>query len=632
MLRTLRLRPVAAALAIRLRRSLGVIAGIGLTVSSTLGMGVQDAPAPPASPAAIPAARQASNVAIITIHDAITEVTAKSVMRRMKLAERAGADAIVYELNTPGGELGAVLAISDAIKSSPIPNTVAWVHSEAYSGGAVIALAAREMIVSDPASMGDAIPINISPLMGMRSMPAAERQKFLSPLISDLVDSARRRGYDEKLVQGIAALDVELWLIQNPQTGERLFIGRNEYRMLFGDPPPGEMPRIPSVPLTDSDEWTPGEDQAGAGVPDETDTPRQEAQQSIFNPEDGAPSVDDEDGDRRFIPAAPALEGIVPPLSLTVPSTRPVLTPADRGRWLPVEKVSDGAGVLVFKTSDMLRYGLAVQTVQNDEELKAFFGAQNLIRLDSTWSEGLVAFLTSIWVRGILVVVFIISLFLEMTSPGLTLPGAVAFVALALLLAPPMLIDLASWWEIAAIIAGIILIVLEIFVIPGFGIFGVIGVLALFGGLVGTFVPDGGLFPDSDAQREDLLYGVATTVLAVATSGFFMYLLSRHFGTLPLLNRLVLQTPVDDVPGDELLAAAAPALPGQLAVGQIGVAVTPLRPAGRVEFEDRFVDVVAEIGYIPAGATVRVTSTSEFRTTVEPVSLPPEPPAQEGAA
>src|SRR3954471_18349723 len=70
--------------------------------------------------AAIPVARQASNIAVITIRDKIDSTTLASVKRRIELADRAGADAIVFELDTPGGELGAVLGICDAIKSSPV--------------------------------------------------------------------------------------------------------------------------------------------------------------------------------------------------------------------------------------------------------------------------------------------------------------------------------------------------------------------------------------------------------------------------------------------------------------------------------------------------------------------------------
>jgi len=295
-----------------------------------------------------------------------------------------------------------------------------------------------------------------------------------------------------------------------------------------------------------------------------------------------------------------------------------VLTEADRGKWVVVEYVSTGAAALLFKTDQMLRYGLASAIVQNDEDLKQFFGARNIMRLDQSWSEGMVAWLTWMPMRGLLVFIFLLALFVEMTHPGVMLPGAIAFAALVGLVAPPLLINLAAWWTLAAIAVGIILIALEVFVIPGFGVAGVAGLLLLFAGLLGTLVPTGSFFPDSPQHKNDLLYGVVTLFLSITTAGVGMYFVARNFRSLPLFNRLVLKDPVfESDHGDELLAAMGSAA-APVRKGMTGVALTPLRPAGRVELEGRIIDVVSDIGYIPAGAPVRIVSVSDFRIAVEP--------------
>jgi hypothetical protein len=207
-------------------------------------------------------------------------------------------------------------------------------------------------------------------------------------------------------------------------------------------------------------------------------------------------------------PASPAVANVAVDASATqsLAPQRPEFSLADQGKYRLVEYVADGNGPLILKTADMERYGLARQVVRNDAELLAFFGAKNLRRLDPTWSEGLVAFLTNPIVRGVLIVIFLIALFLEMSHPGVTLPGLVAGVSLVALLAPPLIIGMANWWEVAAIASGILLIALEIFVIPGFGITGILGVLLLFAGLIGTFVPSGSdsLFPDSPQGRSEV--------------------------------------------------------------------------------------------------------------------------------
>ncbi len=593
--------------------------------------------APSSGPVAVPAARQASNVAIITIEGEINETTAKSVVRRIQLAQRAGAGAIVFELNTPGGEVPAVLKITNAIKNCPIKNTVSWINTQAYSGGAIIAAATREMIVASRVQMGDAIPIQIDPIRGINPrIGAAERQKILSPLIADLTESARLNGYDEKLMQGLVSLGVELWLIENPSTGERLFIGREEHEMLFGPPPPGEMPRVAGASL--------GNAPAKPGAPSVDakpgDAPPPQAEPGKPTSKKRTPGLEQPiDDSNRVVPASPGLKEAADEASrdnsLSLPKrTRPTLTPSDRGRWVKVEKASDGLGALVFSAEDLLHYRMAQQTVTSDEEIRQYFGAKNLIRLDQSWSEALVGYLTHWLVRMVILAIFLMAIFVSMTHPGLVLPEAVAVCALAAMIAPPLLINMANWWEVAAILVGLLLIVAELVIFPGFGVPGVLGLILFFGGIVGTFVPGGGVFPDTPEQREDLAYGMAAVFVAVGSSGFGIYMLSKHFGSLPLLNRLVLKEGVFDQqePGPEDLLSAMRHDAASMRVGERGVAISPLRPTGKVEIAGELHEAVAGLGYIEAGQRVRVTKVSAFQLTVERDTGAALPPSPEGTA
>ncbi|HHN79049.1 MAG TPA: hypothetical protein ENK11_10325, partial [Phycisphaerales bacterium] len=184
-------------------------------------------PAQDAASASVPAARQADDVVIITVHGEIDRWMELSIKRRIEQAESSGADAIVFEIDSPGGEIGAVLEICNAIKGSTIANTVAWVHHNAYSGGAIVALACREIVTADPASMGDAFPITMSPL-GVRGLSPDERTKFLPPLLTEVADSARRNGYDEFLVQAMVTDGIELWSVRDRDTGRLWFINEKE--------------------------------------------------------------------------------------------------------------------------------------------------------------------------------------------------------------------------------------------------------------------------------------------------------------------------------------------------------------------------------------------------------------------
>lgn len=593
--------------------------------------------------AAVAAGRKAKNLAIVTIHGPIQGVMASSVKRRIDTAVRAGADAIVFDIDTPGGEVGAVLEICNAIKSCPVQNTVAWINPQAYSGGAIIALACREIVVNQPASFGDAMPVAMQ-AGGLRQAPPEILLKLLPPLINEVVDSARlynKRfgGYyrDEYLVQAIVANDVSLWWIRHKQTGVTMAIDRVEFAMLFPGGSTGGPTRLASV-RTDASITA----RAAAPAPVPADP--------AAAPAPGAGAVAPAlPPDVVTVPSgSPKLAGIASQVAgnATIASVRPRLTPADAGQWELIDKITDGAGAATFSAADMLHYGLAANEVRTvngvaelvpivtDAELAAFFQAENIRRFDRTWSEGMVLIMTNPIVRGVLIVIFLVSLFVEMTHPGAILPGLIALLTLVALLAPPMLIGMASWWEVAAIIVGLGLLAVEAFVIPGFGVPGVLGVMFLLAGLVGTFLPQGqGVFPNSPREQDDLLWGVTTILLSMVTAGFGMYAVAKHFKSIPVIGRLVLRDPANNDENESLLAAMGPdptAL--DVRVGETGVTLTPMRPAGRVEVGGRIIDAVAEVGYIGPGAQVRVVSAGGMRVGVEEVreaGAPKAPPAPE---
>ena len=206
-----------------------------------------------------------------------------------------------------------------------------------------------------------------------------------------------------------------------------------------------------------------------------------------------------------------------------------------------------------------------------------------------------------------------------MTHPGAILPGVASVVALGLLIAPGMLIGMATWWEVLAIFSGLLLIGLEIFVIPGFGVPGVLGLLLLFAGLIGLFVPAGtGPFPDTPEGRRDVLRGGVALLLSFGTAATFMYFIAKHFGSIPYLGRLILKTPDSD--DSDVLAAMDPDGDALARVGQTGTAITPMRPAGRVQIGDSVIDAVAEYGFIDAGTRIRVVQVDGMRIAVEAVA------------
>jgi membrane-bound serine protease (ClpP class) len=533
------------------------------------------------TPIAAPASRQADTVAVITIEGPITQVTEHSLRRRLAEAERRGAQAVVIELNTPGGDAFATLRMCSEIKNGPVATTVAWINPDAYSAGAYLALACDEIITAPYASMGDAAPVQGLPGLGMQSMGETERQKILAPFLSEVINSARQGGYDEKLVQGFVALGVELWLVEDTRTGARYFIDETEWRVLFDGEPPRVSPRfgMGATGGTRAQPPPPGASAAVKGLSPET---------------------------------ASAVEQ-----NLETQSLRPQFSTADAGHFQLIEYTTDGTTLLVLKPEDLERYGLSSGVVRTDAELKAFFGAKELIQLDQSWSETLVAFLSNPWLKGALVAIFLIAMFTEMIAPGVGVPGAIAAIALLALLAPPLLIGAAGWWTVAAVFAGIALLAVELFIIPGTTVFGIVGVIALLAGLVGSFVN-----PGAGAVSDQVVHGIAITLLACFVAGVGMYFVGRIYGSIPVLNRLVLTNSNER---SEESAGMLGAMTRDTEIdpnasvrkGDVGVARTPLRPAGTAEFGDALIDVVCETGFADVGSAVRVVSVTKYRVAVE---------------
>lgn len=601
-----------------LARCAAVVAGVLLSaMASAVGENASATPGSAASAAThpIPASRAAKNLAIITIHGEIDAVTTHSVKRRIDEAVRAGADGLVFEINSPGGEVVAGLGICKAIKQAPV-NTIAWINPEAYSMAAIIALACDEIVVAPHATMGDAAPIAVTfnPLApggpGVQTLGATERQKIMAPLIAEVVESARINGYDENLVQGFITLGVELWLIREKDTGRQLFVTEWEYRVIFGTPPPRGPPHIPSGVFTET--------QAAEG---QRTPPTQSEDPWAFRPAFG--EIDEQAKQAIDL----RLEG--------TPSGRPVFSPADRERYEYVEYATDGRTLLTLKEADLKRYGFTdpAVTIRDDQEMQQYVGATHVRRLDQSWSEHLVAFMTQgvsgMVVKGLLIVVFLLAMFVEMSMPGVGLPGLIALIALVGLVVPPMLIGAANWWMGAMIVGGIGLLLLEIFVLPGFGVPGVIGLIMLFAGLVGMFAAPGQLFPGTGpGGLGELARAGSIVLLALFVAGVGIYLFTKYTSRFPIMGKLVL---ADGGPASNddsgMLAAMAPPTPrGPVSVGQIGRTTTPLRPSGTAEFGDKLVDVVSEFGFVDAGVAVRVTSVADYRVGVEAIRDGTAPP------
>ena len=510
-----------------------------------------------ASPTPVPAYRQAQTVAIITIEGEVDSITASSFKRR--LFEASDADAIVIELNTPGGGLLATLQICYEIKNNAPPNTVAWIHPHAFSAGTIIALSCREIVAANNSTFGDAAPIS-----AMGPIPITERAKIESPILTEVVDSARRNHYDEHLVEAFVSVGIELWLLRNKETNEMVCVNKAEYETIFGTSPPQTF-----SPIANSVEVEP-----------------------VFSPFfDTITQFNQIENDMQSPPWDPDF-------AQQLPSSRPVLSSEDAPKWELIRQVVPNDRLLTLKPAEATQYGLVRGIVSDDAALALWFGAQEVRRYNVNWSEKLVRILVSWPIRIILIAVFLVCVFVEFVTGASGAFSAGAVVSIALLIGAPWLAGLADVWEIVAVGAGLVLVAFELLVIPGTGFTGFVGVACLFAGIIGTFISDDIRSAEGQAQ---LLTGLGVMLAGGVLAAIASWFLVRFLGGATAMQRLVLE---DTISNHGTVSERDNAI--HLAQGEIGTAVTDLRPSGRISIGTTIFDATTTGQWISKGATVRI--------------------------
>ncbi|MEL6899197.1 MAG: nodulation protein NfeD, partial [Planctomycetota bacterium] len=192
----------------------------------------------------------------------------------------------------------------------------------------------------------------------------------------------------------------------------------------------------------------------------------------------------------------------------------------------------------------------------------------------------------SVWLPILLILVGVMTLSIEMNAPGLGVPGFISVVCFTLFFWMAFLQGTAEWLEITAFIVGLLCIGLEIFVIPGFGIFGIggMGLLVLSIVLAGqTFViPQN---PYQLAQMSRNLWMIVGGAVGLIAG---LVVLRTVLPRTPMMRHLMMDAPDESIEETERVASM------DELVGQTGAATTPLMPGGKARFGDRLVSVVSE--------------------------------------
>jgi membrane-bound serine protease (ClpP class) len=241
--------------------------------------------------------------------------------------------------------------------------------------------------------------------------------------------------------------------------------------------------------------------------------------------------------------------------------------------------------------------------------------------IDRTWLDDFVFLLNQPAVTGLLFFVGIVCIYLELHFMTGFL-GIISAVCFGLFFWSKVLGGTSGWLEVVLFLLGVGCLAMEIFVIPGFGVFGVSGALLIFAALVMASQTFGNLEPGRDLGEATKTVGIISgSTIAVIIIGI---LTSRYLPSIPLLNQMILTPPGmrETAAPDEPrlrpeLTGSAPH--GSELVGKVGTAMTVLRPAGKAEIDGRYVDVVSDGPFLNEGTTIEVVRVSGNRIVVRGV-------------
>ncbi len=226
---------------------------------------------------------------------------------------------------------------------------------------------------------------------------------------------------------------------------------------------------------------------------------------------------------------------------------------------------------------------------------------------------------------GILLVVGLVALYLELAAPGLGLGGITALVCFALFFWSRFLGGTAEWLDLILFAAGIVLLLVEFFVIPGFGIWGGTGILLILSALV--LASQSFLVPRTREELQLLTRAVSVILISMAAFVVAAGVLTRRLGQIPGLSRLLLTPPT---PAMQMSSGSANGSrltetfvnDRWVRLGERGQAQSPLRPAGRIRIGNDYIDVVSDGTFIDAGQWVQVIDVRGNRIVVRQADAP----------
>jgi membrane-bound serine protease (ClpP class) len=274
--------------------------------------------------------------------------------------------------------------------------------------------------------------------------------------------------------------------------------------------------------------------------------------------------------------------------------------------------ISPVGKLLTLTAMEMEKYGVSSGTFPLRDELLSFIGMADAAVVDQVESpaDRAVGVLTGSGFTSILIIIGLVALFIEITSPGFGVPGTVAIVCFAVVFASYALLGTVGSIELIIFVVGLILLILEIFIIPGFGVAGISGIALIVLSLVLSM--QGFVLPDFEWQRELFRRNILVVSLSTVSSIIIFGILAYSLPQMKLFSRLTLNASQS---AEEGFTVQGSEEEGRL-LGKRGVVITKLRPVGKAEFDGEPLYVETEGEFVEVGTQVEIIEVSGNRMIV----------------
>lgn len=503
-------------------------------------------------------------VVVCPIDDEIDEGLAVVVKRAVESARYA--EALLFVINTPGGRVDSAIEITTAIMGVECP-TIAFIEGMgAISAGALISYSCDYIYMAEGTSIGASTPV----------MPGAQTSEAMDEKSSSFIRSkyqalGEANGHEPLLGLAMVDRNIEVRAYRGPD-GTYHFQRTDRAGGSGGDAEEELLEKIRELLSEDPDQ------DEGLG----------DVLREVLDPEGSGPA---NPGEARIQVSGAEARDLIE---------------------AHTEIVSRRGELLTLSSREAEKYGLAaaITTDVEDTLRQHELETANRVTITPTWEEALFAFLTSPTIAGLLLMGGLGGLYVEARTPGFGAPGIIGATCLALFFGAHMVLGMASWIDLALILAGFLLIMAEVFLLPGFGVAGVVGIGCLIAGsymaLLNAPIPE---FTWEFQRMNDALYtltiAMVSLIVFIATSGLII-------PYSPLANVLVLHETQDTAAGYTVQRADE----AESSIGLTGVATSPLRPAGRGRFGSKTYDVVTRGEFIDRDSPIRIIESSGNRYVV----------------